>query len=278
MGTTIRLAVIQQAYAPFDRDANLAKAKEAIRCAAERGAHIVCTPEMFLTGYPNLGKDQDWSEFVQKMRETAEPVDGKYARELAALAGELGVYLVAGVCETRDGKLFNSAFFFGPDGRHIGTYSKVHVCRFSKMENLCTDGDDWHVWPVDVGGRSVRVGIMICYDREHPESARVLMLKGAQVILVPNACGIEEKRLGQLQARAFENAVTVAMANHSKPHNGHSVIFDHEGNQIAIAGDGEAVLIADIDIEAQEQYERDTIWGDHFRRPKKYGLIAERNQ
>ena len=275
MGTTIRLAMIQQAYTPFDRDANYAKAEAAVRLAAERGAQIVCTPEMFLTGYPNPSTDQDWNEFVRKIHETAEPLDGEYARKFAALAGELGVYIVAGVCESRNGELFNSAFFFGADGQHIGTYSKVHVCRFSKMENLCTDGDDWYVWPVEVAGRNVRVGIMICYDREHPESARVLMLKGAQVILVPNACGIEEKRLGQLQARAFENAVTVAMANHSKPHNGHSVVFDHEGNQIAVAGDDEAVLIADIDIDAQERYEQNTIWGNHFRRPEKYRLIAE---
>jgi len=275
----IRLAMIQQAYVPFDRDANMAKAEPAIRDAAAQGAEIVCLPEMFLTGYPgpSATDGEAWEAFVARMRETAEPPDGPYARRLAALAGKLGVHLVAGACERRDGKLYNSAFFFGPDGRHIGTYSKVHVCRFSKMEDLCDDGDNWRVWPVEIGGRTVHVGIMICYDREHPESARVLMLKGAELIIVPNACDIEWKRMSQLQIRAFENVVPIAMANHGKPHNGQSVIIDFHGDVVARAGEDETVVVGDIDIDALREERTKTIWGNHYRRPDRYGLIVAPN-
>lgn len=274
MSASVRLAMVQQAYGRFDVEGNCERAERAIREAASNGADIVCTAEMFLTGYPNPANGEDWDGFVQQLRDTAEPVDGPYAKRFAALAGELGIYLVIGACEDRDGKLYNSAFFFGPGGEHIGTYSKVHVCRFSKMEDLCEDGDDWHVWPVDIRGRTVRAGIMICYDREHPESARVLMLKGAQIVLVPNACGIEDRRMGQLQTRAFENAFAVAMSNHAAPHNGQSVIIDHHGNIVARAGEGEETVFADIDMDALEEHEKTTIWGNHYRRPAKYGPIT----
>jgi predicted amidohydrolase len=274
MAASVRLAMIQQPYGDFERDANFAKAMNAIRDAAAQGADIVCTPEMFLTGYPHPRDGQEWDDFVREMHDTAEPVDGPYSKKLAALAGELGIHLIASMCETRDGKLYNSAFLYGPDGLHIGTYAKVHVCRFSKMEDLCDDGDDWYVWPLEINGRTVRLGIMICYDREHPESARVLMLKGAHMIIVPNACDIEEKRLGQLQARAFENACVVAMSNHGAPMNGHSVIYNEQADTVALAGEGEEILIGDVDIDEIEDYQSTTIWGDHYRRVEKYSLIT----
>ena len=67
---------------------------------------------------------------------------------------------------------------------------------------------------------------MICFDREFPESARILMLKGAEIILTPNACELEANRIGQFRARAMENMVGVAMANYAAPQeNGHSVAF-----------------------------------------------------
>ncbi len=278
MSARIRLAMVQQAYEPFDRDGNFAKLADGVRTAAAGGAHLVCAVEMFLTGYPRPEATEGaaWDAFVEQMRDTAETADGPYSRKLAALAGELRIHLVAGACEIRDGKLYNSAFFYGPDGTHIGTYSKVHVCTFSSMEHLCEDGDDWYVWPLEIGGRTVNVGIMICYDREHPESARVLMLKGADVIIVPNACGIESKRMGQLQTRAFENVVHVAMANHSAPHNGQSVIIDFSGDIVALAGEGEEVLIGDIDMDALAETRANTIWGDNYRRVEKYGPIVER--
>ena len=268
--------MVQQAYAPFDRDGNCANAEEAVRKAAADGAQIICLPEMFLTGYPKPGatKGDEWDAFVARMHETAEPADGPYAQRLAKLARECGVHLVAGVCESRNGRLYNSAFFFGPDGERIGTYSKVHICRFSPMEDLCEDGDDWRVWPVRIGQEIVRIGIMICYDREHPESARVLMLKGADLIIVPNACTIEEKRMSQLQIRAFENVAHVAMANHSAPHNGQSVIIDFNGDIVARADEGEQILLGEVDLASLRETRSKSIWGDHYRRPHRYGLVA----
>lgn len=276
MAFPLRIAMIQQSYAPFDREANFSRAEAGIREAAAAGAKLVCLPEMFLTGYPGptAREGAAWDEFVCRMHDTAEPPDGPFAAKIASIAKELGVYVVAPMCERWGDRLANAAFFFGSDGRHIGTYRKVHVCRFSAMENLCADGDDWYVWPIEIDGRTVRVGIMICYDREHPESARVLMLKGAEMLIVPNACGIEDKRMWQLRTRAFENVVPVAMANHSKPQNGQSVIIDWRADVVAKAGEGEEILTGDVDLDAAAEERRNSIWGDHYRRPEKYGLIS----
>jgi predicted amidohydrolase len=136
------------------------------------------------------------------------------------------------------------------------------------MEAALTPGDEFRVADLDTRAGTVRVGLMICYDREFPESARVLMLGGTELILTPNACGLDADRLGQFRARAYENIVGVAMANYATPDpaadlghlgppdvcNGHSVAFsgirfDREGNgldhKLVEAGEGEELVLAD---------------------------------
>ena len=86
------------------------------------------------------------------------------------------------------------------------TYAKVHTSDMKLTESNCTPGEDFYVCDLPVGNEKVKVGAMICFDREFPESARILMLKGAELVLTPNACSLDEKRINQFQARAFENA------------------------------------------------------------------------
>jgi predicted amidohydrolase len=86
------------------------------------------------------------------------------------------------------------------------TYAKVHTCDFDK-ESALTPGSDFYVCELDTKQGKVKVGAMICFDREFPESARILMLKGAEITLIPNACDLEENRIAQLKARAFENMI-----------------------------------------------------------------------
>jgi predicted amidohydrolase len=115
---------------------------------------------------------------------------------------------------------------------------------------------------------------MICFDREFPESARILMLKGAEIILTPNACNLDDRRLNQFQSRAFENSVAVAMTNYSDPLNGHSCAFDAEGDEILIAGSEEGIFLVEFDIEKIRNFRKRTSWGNAYRRPQKYGVIG----
>ena len=128
---------------------------------------------------------------------------------------------------------------------------------------------------------------MICYDREFPESARILMLKGAEVILVPNACPMEINRLSQLRARAFENMLGIATANYAygQPDcNGHSSAFDaiayrpgEEGSRdtlILEAGEAEGVYLAAFPLDELRRYRAQEIHGNAYRHPRKYRLLV----
>ena len=82
------------------------------------------------------------------------------------------------------------------------------------MERDLTPGENFYVTTLDTHCGEVKVGAVICYDREFPESARILMFQGVVLILVPNACPMEINRLSQLRARAYENMLAVATCNY----------------------------------------------------------------
>jgi N-carbamoylputrescine amidase len=125
---------------------------------------------------------------------------------------------------------------------------------------------------------------MICYDREFPESARILMLNGAEIVLTPNACGLGLSRLTQFRARAMENMMGMAMANYAAPdQNGHSVAYDgmafddcgRDRDMLLIeAGEGEGVFLADFDLDAIRTYRQCETWGNAFRRPHRYAALT----
>jgi len=129
---------------------------------------------------------------------------------------------------------------------------------------------------------------MICYDREFPESARILMLQGAELILVPNACPMEINRLSQLRARAYENMLAIATCNYpdSVPDcNGGSSVFDGvaylpelDGSRdtcILQSDSEEGVYLAELDLEQLRRYRESEVHGNAFRRPQKYGLLLD---
>ena len=166
------------------------------------------------------------------------------------------------------------------------TYAKVHTCDFT-FEAACTPGDDFYVCTLDTAQGLVQIGAMICYDREFPESARILMLKGAEIILVPNACHLEPHRLNQFRTRAYENMAAMAMTNYPAPEqNGHSIAvdgvgFDEKGRfrdtLVVEADEGEGVYIAEFDLEALRAYRGRKIWGNTYRKPRSYGLLTSMN-
>jgi predicted amidohydrolase len=179
--------------------------------------------------------------------------------------------------EKWDGPPRNAVSLIDRSGQIVLTYAKVHTCDFFAMESCCTPGDGFPVCTLDTGVGPVQVGAMICHDREQPESARVLMLRGAEVILTPNACTLQDRQIDQFRARAFENALAVAMTNYAAPHtdcNGRSVAYDAEADLIVMAGKGEGIYIAPIDLGKLRHYRTTTFWGNAYRRPRRYGLVT----
>ena len=167
------------------------------------------------------------------------------------------------------------------------TYAKVHTCDFD-VERYLTPGDDFEVVSLDTACGEVKIGAMICYDREFPESARILMLKGAELILVPNACPMEINRLAQLRARAYENMLAIATCNYPIPVpdcNGGSSLFDGiaylpevEGSRdtcLLQAGPEEGVYMGELDLLQLRQYRQTEVHGNSYRHPQKYGILVE---
>ncbi len=151
-----------------------------------------------------------------------------------------------------------------------------------------TPGEDFYVTELDTSCGKVKVGAMICYDREFPESARILMLKGAELLLVPNACPMELNRLSQLRARAYENMMAIATCNYPETVpdcNGNSSVFDgvaylpelpgSRDTCILQADQKEGIYMAKLDLEQLRSYREREVHGNAYRHPKKYSLLVD---
>jgi predicted amidohydrolase len=208
--------------------------------------------------------------------------DGPFVSRFRGLARELNMAIALTYLERWPGLPRNTVSLIDRHGEMVLTYAKVHTCDFDLPEMLCTPGDDFFVCALDTAHGDVQVGAMICYDREFPESARILMLKGAEIILTPNACDMNRHRLDQFRVRAYENMVGVAMANYAKPGFGHSVAYDPiafgpggaRDTLLIEAGEREGIYLAEFDMGAIREYRQRETWGNAFRRPHRYGALV----
>jgi N-carbamoylputrescine amidase len=264
-----------------DQEANRAKGEAFCRRASALGADIALFPEMWNVGYTFYEPDVPGAREAWAAQAVAR--DGDFVASYRDLARELRMAIALTYLERWDGAPRNTVSLIDRRGEIVLTYAKVHTCEWD-LEAACTPGDGFYVCTLGTGKGDVRVGAMICFDREFPESARILMLQGAELILTPNACDMEDNRIGQFRARAFENMVAVALANYAAPQcNGHSVAFDavafgddEEGLDTCIveAGEGEEVVLADLDLDRIRAYREREVWGNAFRRPRCYGLLT----
>ncbi len=264
-----------------DQDANQAKGETFCRRAKEMRADIALFPEMWNIGYTPCPPDEEGRKGWQSQ---AIGPDDDFIAHFKELAEELNLAIALTYLERWAGAPRNSMSLINRHGKVSMTYAKVHTCDFS-MEAACTPGDEFYVATLNTVQGPVKVGAMICFDREFPESARILMLKGAEVILTPNACNLDDGRIGQFRARAFENMIGMAMANYAAPpHNGRSVAFDAvsfdevDGDArdtlIVEAGESEGVFIAEFDLDKMRAYRERESWGNAFRKPRSYGLLT----
>lgn len=261
-------------------DSTLEKGVLFCRRAKEMGADAALFPEMFSNGYHIYGRPvSDW------IRE-AIPADHAFIKAFQALSKELNMAIGITFLEACETGPRNTLILFDRFGRQVLKFSKVHTCDFDVERNL-TPGDDFYVADLDTESGIVKVGAMICFDREFPESARILMLKGAEIILVPNACPMEINRLSQLRARAYENMLGIATCNYpiTVPDcNGHSSAFDgvaylpelpgSRDTCIMEADESEGIWIAAFDMDMIRNYRRKEVHGNAYRHPRKYEILC----
>ena len=280
MKNILKVALLQ--IAPTGSlEGNLAKGTAACKEAKAMGADIALFPEMWSNGYNIYGREE------AAWKQEAIPSDSKFLEAFGTLAGELDMAIGVTYLESCGTGPRNSLALFDRHGRRVLDYAKVHTCDFD-VERALTPGEKFYVTELDTALGGVQVGVMICYDREFPESARILMLKGAELVLVPNACPMEINRLSQLRARAYENMIGLATCNYpdAVPDcNGHSSAFDGvayltelPGSRdmcILEAGSGEGICLAEFDMDMIRSYRRNEVHGNAFRRPEKYGALLD---
>lgn len=261
---------------------NLQKGLEYCRKSKEMGADIVLFPEMWSVGY-NIPED------IDELKTSAVSSDSTFVNSFGKLAKELNMAIGITFLEKYDPLPRNSIYLFDRFGNKVLAYAKVHTCDFGDECRL-TPGDDFYVGDLDTEQGNIKIGSMICYDREFPESARILMLKGAEIILVPNACPMEINRISQLRGRAYENMVGIATVNYPKGKpdcNGHSTAFDgmayspsdSEARDTLIieAGEQEGIYIADFPVDEIRKYRNSEVHGNAYRHPLKYKLLISEN-
>ena len=252
----------------------------ACRKAKEYGAALALFPEMWSVGYA-------FSQNPAALRAAAVSADSEFVQSFAHLAKELDMAIAVTFLEVFEPSPRNTVRVFDRFGKPVLTYAKVHTCDFGE-EHILTPGKEFPVVSLDIGGDAVKIGAMICYDREFPESARILMLGGAEIILVPNACPMEINRLSQLRTRAFENMTGIATVNYPfgvPDCNGHSTAFDgiayredEPGSRdtlILDAGEREGVYIADFPLDEIRAYRKIEAHGNAYRHPSLYHALTE---
>ena len=259
---TVKLGLIQTAGSA-DPDANLKKTLALADRAAQRGAQIICTQELFRSQY--FCQSEDHKNF-----KLAEPIPGPTTDAFCKLAKKHKVVVIASLFEKRAAGVYhNTAAVIDADGSLLGRYRKMHIpddpLFYEKF--YFTPGDlGFKAWQTRYG----KIGVLICWDQWYPEAARLTALQGAQILFYPTAIGWhpgEKKKDGERQHDAWEtiqrshaiaNGCYVAVANrigHEKLAGkgiefwGQSFVAGTSGEILARAGAAkEEILIVPVDL------------------------------
>lgn len=275
MNKHLQIASLQLAPAA-SLEQSITKGIQACETAAALGADLLLFPEMWSNGYASALDTSGHRRFLGP----PQTLTGEFINVFRETAARLKVAIVITFLEAWHNQTRNSAALLDRQGEIQLHYAKVHTCGFDEPECFLTPGEDLPVCELLLRSGSVTVGLLICFDREFPESARALVRQGAELILIPNACELEQHRLAQLDCRAFENMTALAVANYAAPKcNGQSLLldgmaFDSSGasRDMAVfrADRAERILIGGLDFAALRKYRSEEPWGEPWCRSQIY--------
>lgn len=257
-----------------DKDINNAKARSMIRQAARQGSQLVILPEMFNCPY----KTSVFSKFAEQYP------GGQTVDMLSDAARQEQVYLVGGsVPELDDGAIYNTSFIFGPGGELLGKHQKIHLFDVDIEGGPCFQeskalgaGSKATVIETPLG----TLGVCVCYDIRFPELSRLMVLRGAELIIIPAAFNMTTGPAHWellLKARAVDNQAYVVGAGQATNEQacyiayGHSMVIDPWGRITAQAAGEETIIYADIDFDLVAKIRGELPLLKH-RRPDLYQL------
>ncbi|WP_395613724.1 N-carbamoylputrescine amidase [Allosphingosinicella sp.] len=279
--TKLTVAALQLAFGP-DADENIRNVSELVREAAGKGAKVILPPELFEGPY--FCKTQDEGHFA-----TAKPVDTHPSvLAMQKLAEELSIYIPTSFFELDGHHHYNSLAMIDDKGAVMGVYRKSHIPDgpgYSEKFYFRPGNTGFRTWPTP----GATLGVGICWDQWYPETARALMLDGAEILFFPTAIGTEPhdpdldtSRLWRraMIGHAVSNVVPVVAANRIGTEDGqrfygNSFICDERGDMLAEFGATETgVLVATLDLEQAKRH-RAAFGFFRDRRPELYGRLTE---
>ena len=272
----MKIACVQTDVSFKDINANLSSLEATVRSEVNQGTELTVFPECYSTGY--------CFDSLAEAMEFSESVPGPSTDRVAKLCVELKTYVVFGMLEKSGEDLFNVAVLIGPDGL-IGCYRKVHL-PYLGVDRFTTPGDR----PFEVfEAAGVRIGMLICYDGGFPEAARVLSIRGADLIVLPTNWPPGGSYMAEfsINCRAMENGIYFAAVNRIGTENGFSFIGKSRIcspvgatiNSIDDASPG--ILRTEIDPMVARTKRIVRVPGKHLidrmadRRPEMYAAICE---
>ncbi|HCH2612585.1 TPA: N-carbamoylputrescine amidase [Vibrio parahaemolyticus] len=285
MSKVVKFAALQLTKS-WDLEANLAKAKKAIREAAQNGANVILPQELFAAPYFCKRQEAKYFELAE------ETENCRLIQEMSALAKELGVVIPVSYFEKAGNTFFNSLVMIDADGTVLDNYRKSHIPDgpgYSEKYYFSPGDTGFKVWQTKFG----KFGAGICWDQWFPELARSLALHGAEAIFYPTAIGSEPQDptldsrdhwQRTMQGHSAANLVPVIASNRvgtevddgiETTFYGSSFITDHTGAKIAEAPrEGETIIYAEIDLAATAKARH--AWGlFRDRRPDLYTSVGK---
>jgi len=279
--TQITVAALQLALSD-DMDANIAAVSDLVRDAAARGAKVILPPELFEGPY--FCQVEDEALFARARPVTAHPA----VLAMQALAAELKVFIPTSFFESDGPHHYNSLAMIDDAGQVMGVYRKSHIPDgpgYEEKYYFRPGNTGFKVWPTPYGN----IGIGICWDQWYPETARALMLMGADILMFPTAIGSEPYDPGLDTSRMWQramvghsvsNVVPVVAANRigtegDQAFYGHSFIADEQGDYVESFGREETgALVATFDLDVVRSH-RAGFGFFRDRRPELYGRLVQ---
>lgn len=223
MSKNVNIGLVQMSCSA-DVEANIQKAIDGIREAAQKGAQIVCLQELFTSLY--FCDVEDHHNFS-----LAEAIPGPTTNRLGELAGELGVVIVASLFEKRaQGLYHNTTAVLDADGTYLGKYRKMHIPDDPGYY------EKFYFTPGDLGykvfdTKFARIGVLICWDQWYPEAARITSLMGAEILFYPTAIGWDTNEPDPEQNKEQYNAWQTIQRSHAIANGVHVVAVNRVGRE-----------------------------------------------
>ena len=252
----VRLGLFTAMPKKWDLDRNWETFQRTFVTHANEGIDVVVTPECFLDGYVASAKDWTPEHFAQIAQDVS---TSPYIGRVRAMAEKYKTAILFGFTEKAGGRIYNCALMVDRNGRVMGHYHKTHLqthdLRFSPGEDLPVFDMQWG-----------KTGVLICADRRWPETARVLRLKGAGVVLIPSYGMWHEDNEWWMRTRSYENENFLAFV-----HPNVAFVSDPKGQIVAkLQSNLPGMLVCDVDLSRVTD-----ITHVKDRRPELYKAITE---